>query len=72
MLKINWQKLVLNLRREIRTDQIAKETGLSVSCINNIAAGNVTNPMFSTGIYLLNLHLDHCADKHKSLYTERA
>ncbi len=64
---IDWQQLILNLRRHIETKDIAKQAGVSIACIQGMAGGKVSNPFFSTGIHLLDLHRDYCPEQHKRL-----
>lgn len=69
VITINWQQLCLNLRSVIPTKELALRLGVSISCINTIAAGNIVDPSFSIGVNLLNIHLDYVGEaKHKKLF----
>lgn len=64
---IDWQQLVLNLRRHINTRKIAALVGMSASNIQMYAEGKNTEPSFTLGIKLLDLHLEYCEPQHKKL-----
>lgn len=64
-LKIDWQKVCLNLRKYKPLSQIAKEIGSDWQHLNRLARGEVDQPRFDTGVDLLNLHFDKFPDLHK-------
>lgn len=64
---VDWQQLVLNLRRHIRTRKIASLVGMSASSVQLYAEGKITEPSFTAGIKLLDLHLEYCEAQHKKL-----
>lgn len=67
-ININWQRLLLNLRRVKSLTKIAKDTGADPQTLNRLARGDTQEPKFNTGLKLINMHLDECGtDKHKKL-----
>ena len=62
---INWQRVVLNLRRHISVSAVARRAGSNERHLNRIARGEVHEPRFSTGLRLLDLHHELCPDKHR-------
>lgn len=65
---IDWQKVCLNLRRSYRPlSRVAKEVGSDWRHLNRLARGEVMQPKFNVGVRLLDLHLDHCPDRHRAV-----
>ena len=64
---IDWQQVALNLRRYKPLSQVAKEVGSDWRHLNRLARGEVKQPRFETGVRLLDLHLDHCGDRHREV-----
>lgn len=65
---IDWQKLVLNLRREgLSCAAVARKIGRNESAVQRIARGDAKTVAFEDGVRLLDLHLDLCPDRHKGL-----
>jgi hypothetical protein len=64
---IDWQQLALNLRRHQSTSALARDLGIDPSVLQRLARNEILEPRFSLGLQLLNLHLDHCPDKHQAL-----
>lgn len=65
MQEIDWQKVTLNLRRYYKPlATVAKEIGSDWRHLNRLARGEVKQPRFNTGIKLLDLHYDHCRERH--------
>jgi hypothetical protein len=63
--RINFQTVTLNLRRHYKPlATVAKEINSDERTLNRLARGEVRNPRFITGLKLLDLHLDHCPNKH--------
>lgn len=68
---INWNQLLENLQwAGLGITQAATFAGVPASHLSDIAKGKVEEPPFSTGIKLLDLHLDACPNKHKQLLEE--
>lgn len=61
---IDWQKVVLNLRRHGSLETIARRVGSDGRHLRRLARGEVEQPRFNTGVRLLDLHLDLCGDRH--------
>ena len=70
-IRIDWQKLLLNLRRHQNLDKVGKHLGVDPRTLNRIARGETIEPKFTTGIKLLNLHFDLEPEKHRQLYQEQ-
>lgn len=64
---IDWQSVVLHLRRAgYSSRRLARELAVSESAVRKWASGNVTCPSrLETCLRLLDLHLDHCPDRHR-------
>ena len=68
MIDIDWQSVCANLRRNYKPlSQVAKEVGSDWRHLNRLARGEVKQPKFSVGVRLLDLHLDHCANRHAAI-----
>jgi len=64
---INWQKVIVNLKKSFTYDQIKQQTGGAPLLLRRIYRGSEEEPHLSTGILLLDLHADTCPDKHNKL-----
>lgn len=61
---IDWQRVCLNLRRYKSLATVAREIGVDSRHLQRIARGEVKEPRFNTGVKLLDLHYEKCADRH--------
>lgn len=61
---IDWQRVLLNLRRVESTWKTARETGLSGQHLQRIADGRIHEPRFNSGLKLLNRHHQLCHERH--------
>lgn len=66
-INIDWQRLVLNLRRLQSIQKTADELDIDADTLRRIARGDTTEPKFDAGIKLLNAHLDRCPNQHQQL-----
>jgi len=67
-LNIDWETLCLNLRKHKPLAQIAKEIDCDEQTINRLQRGETKEPKFSTGLNLLNFHLDLVGiEAHKAI-----
>ena len=65
---INWQTVLLNLQNQYKPlETVAREVGAGAPALRNIARGETKEPKFSVGVKLLDLHLDHCKDRHEQI-----
>lgn len=64
---IDWQQCAINLRRVKPLAQIARELEIDPATLQRIARGETVEPKFEQGLQLLNLHLQHCPDRHQAL-----
>lgn len=65
---IDWQQVVLNLRKAgLPCSAVARRIGRDPSVIMRLSRGEKKEPLFSTGLALLELHVDFCAEAHKKL-----
>jgi len=65
MIKINYQRIILNLRNAGLTyEAISKKTNIDAQSIGHLARHEIYEPKFSKAIALLDLHYDLCRDKH--------
>lgn len=64
---IDWQQCALNLRRVKPLAQIAREVDIDPATLRRIARGEIAEPKILPGLQLLNLHLEHCPDRHQAL-----
>lgn len=64
--RINWQTVCLNIRRHYKPlSQVAKEVKSDWRTLNRMARGEATRPpRLDVAVYLLDLHHDHCPDRH--------
>ena len=63
---IDWQRVCLNLRTHYKSlATVAKEIGSDWRHLNRLARGDTQQPRFDTGMRLLALHHDKCADLHR-------
>ena len=63
-LRIDWQRVALNLRDVKPIAQIAKEVGMDAGTLQRIARGDTKQPKIGHGVKLLDLHYDLCPDLH--------
>jgi hypothetical protein len=62
---INWQTVCLNIRRHYKPlSQVAKEVKSDWKHLNRLARGETEQPKFKVAIRLLDIHHDHCPDRH--------
>lgn len=62
---IDWQIVLLNIRTHYKSlSAVAKEVGSDWQHLNRLARGDVNEPKFGVGMKLLDLHYDHCRNKH--------
>lgn len=63
---ISWRTVILNLRRAgLPTTEVARKVGMSASGLLAIANGGALEPRrFEVCLRLLDLHLDHCPERH--------
>jgi hypothetical protein len=62
---IDWQKVVLNIRRHYKSlHRVAREIQSNERHLNRIARGEVNEPRFNTGLRLLDLHHKVCPQEH--------
>lgn len=65
MLRIDWQKVILNLRNAgLSYEKISKATKIDAQAIGHLARYETYEPKLSKAMALLDLHFDHCKDKH--------
>lgn len=68
---IDWTALITNLQRKnIGVTKAAALAGVPAIHVADLAKGKADEPPFSTGLKLLDLHLDACPGKHKNLLDE--
>jgi hypothetical protein len=68
---IEWTRLLENLQWVgVGVTQAATMAGVPAAHLSDLVKGKVEEPPFSTGIKLLDLHLDACPNKHKALLEE--
>lgn len=62
---INWQIVCLNIRRHYKPlATVAKEVGSDWRHLNRLARGEIQQPKFNVAVKLLDVHFDHCKEKH--------
>ena len=67
-MKIDWQKLLLNLKSAgVSYSTAARRSGLDPATTGKLVRQEIREPKFSAGLALLDLHLQICPDKHKEL-----
>lgn len=72
-MKIDWQRVVLNLRNEgLSGAAIARKIQRDESVIQRIARGESKRVGFEEGLALLDLHHDLCPTKHQGIRHEKA
>lgn len=64
---IDWQQLVLNLRRHQSLSQVGRELNMDAAMLRRLARGETSEPRLSEALQLLNLHLDLCPERHPAL-----
>lgn len=57
-MKVNWQRLALNIRKHTSLAKAAKRVGMDQATLQRIARGDTEEPKFSNGANLLDLHVD--------------
>jgi len=68
---INWNLLLENLQwAGLGVTRAATMAGVPAAHLSDITRRRVLEPPFSTGVKLLDLHLDACPGKHKELLEE--
>lgn len=68
---IDWKQLVENLQWVgLGVTQAAALAGVPAIHVADLAKGKADEPPFSTGLKLLDLHLDACPGKHQTLLEE--
>jgi hypothetical protein len=55
---INWQLLILKLRKHIHYGALAKEVGCNYQHILRLSRGDVKEPKWSAGVKLLDFYYD--------------
>lgn len=64
-MKIDWQKVILNLRNAGMTyELISKKTNIDAQAIGHLARYETYEPKLSKAIALLDLHYDLCKPLH--------
>ena len=65
-MRIDWQRVVLNLRRRRPLAQIAREVGLPQARLQALARGEVRQVRdWLVCVRLLDLHSDLCPERHR-------
>ena len=65
---INWRTVTNNLRAKYKPlSQVANEVGSNEQHLNRLARGEVNQPRYNTGVKLLDLHYDHCPERHNMI-----
>lgn len=68
---IDWEKVISNLNKDLKLEQIADDSKVPVYVIRRLKRGELLEPDFSHGLRILNLHHDHCPEQHdKSILLE--
>lgn len=63
--KINWMTVTNNIMAKYKPlSQVAKEVGSDWQHLNRLARGEVMKTSWPVGIRLLDIHYDHCPDRH--------
>jgi len=57
-MKINWQRIALELRKHMALEQASRKLGRHKDWLNQIARGEIKEPAFSDGLRLLDLVCD--------------
>lgn len=63
-MNLDWQRILLNIRQVMPIAKAARILHLNVATINNYARGTASEPKFSNGIAILDLHYKLCPEKH--------
>lgn len=67
-MKINWQRIALELRKHMPLEQASRKLGRHKDWLNQIARGEIKEPAFSDGLKLLDLAYDRIgADRLREL-----
>lgn len=62
---IDWQTVVLNIRQAgMPVSAIARKVNMDGNTLRHYARGECSEPRFSQGCALLDLHYSLCPDKH--------
>lgn len=61
---IDWQRLLLNLGRVESAHTTARRLGLDAVHLLRLRRGEVAEPRFSSGLRLLDYHLQRCPERH--------
>ncbi|MEY2681171.1 MAG: hypothetical protein RL661_1402 [Pseudomonadota bacterium] len=68
---IDWRQLIENLQWVgLGVTKAAGMAGVPACHLSDIVRGKAEEPPFSTGLKLLDLHLDACPGKHAKLIEE--
>ena len=69
MTRVDWSRLLLNLRRAgISNAAAARQAHADQKTVARLCRGEISEPRFSQGLALLDLHIHHCGEeKHKEL-----
>lgn len=63
--RIDWQKVCINLRRHYKPlAQVAREVKSEERHLNRLARGETEQPKYAVALRLLDIHFDHCPDRH--------
>ena len=67
---IDWQRLCLNLRKQQPLAVFAREIPCDEKTLHRLANGDVSEPRYSIGMWLLNTHYDLFPELHQGLLNE--
>jgi transcriptional regulator with XRE-family HTH domain len=62
---IDWQILILRLRKHQSLSNVAKAVGCNYQHINRLARGETTDPRYNTGLKLIEYYSKHIGDAAK-------
>jgi hypothetical protein len=66
---VNWQRLLLNLRKIHALAVVAKKCDIDAATLRRLARGETLEPKFTQGVKLIDLHSDHVdANTHKKIF----
>ena len=64
-MNLDWQAVVLNIRSAgLSVTAQARRVGMAPQTLRHFARGECSEPRFSQGLKLLDLHHQHCPEKH--------
>jgi len=58
--KIDWQRLVLDLRRHHSLKTLGNKLDVNYQTLGRLSRGDMKEPKFSDGLLLLDIHSDLC------------